>query len=98
MIFRGGARIGLFNATWPFATLNVSDDALSLKVFSRQYSLKKEEVTRLEYFRGWFSVGVKIVHTGAVLDSYAVFWSLAPTKILAEAKRVGFRTTDEKAA
>jgi len=98
MIFRGGARIGLFNATWPFATLTISDTSISLQVFSRRYSLKKEEVTRLEYFRGWFSVGVKIVHKGAVLDSHAVFWSFEPTKVLAEAKRVGFQTTDEKKA
>src|SRR5436190_17323565 len=34
MTFRRGARIGWFNATWPFATLSLSEDSVSLKVFT----------------------------------------------------------------
>lgn len=94
MTFRGGARLGLFTATWPFARLTLDQDLLTLKVFSREYRLKKEEVRGLEYFRGWFSVGVKVVHTTSDMDSHAVFWSFQPQKILNEAKELGFQTTE----
>lgn len=97
MTFRGGARLSLLNATWPFATLQLDSDSLSLKVFSRHYVLKKEEVRRLEYFRGWFSVGVKIVHSSPKLDSHAVFWSFEPKRVLAEAARLGYATDDARA-
>ena len=94
MTFRGGARLGLLNASWPFAQLTLSTDSIFLKVFSKEYILRKDEVKSLEYFRGWFSVGVKIIHTTAALDSHAVFWSFKTSKVLNAASRLGFPTRE----
>jgi hypothetical protein len=96
MTFRGGARVGIFNATWPFAKLSMNGDSVRLKVFSKTYELKKNEVTRLEGFRGWFSSGVKIMHSSTGLDPHVVFWSSSSHDILAVARKLGFEIKDEK--
>ena len=88
--------MGWFNATWPFATLSLSAESISLKVFSTMYAVKKEEVSRLEFFRGWLSSGIKIVHSGAGLPSHTVFWSFSPHEVLAAAKTLGFQTKEEE--
>src|SRR5437764_14118003 len=44
--WRGGARIGLMNATWPFAQLKVTPAQLVLRVvFLGTYIFKPEQVT-----------------------------------------------------
>jgi hypothetical protein len=91
MIYRGGARIGLFNATWPFATLRVTNEELSLKVFSKDYKFRKEEIRKLEIFHGWFSTGIKIIHSSAC-ESHIVFWSFSAKEVLAAAAHAGYST------
>lgn len=91
-MFRGGARVGSFNATWPFATLRITADALVLKVLFSEYSLQKVQIVRLEYFNTFLAVGVKIVHTTTKLDEHAIFWSSEPAQILAAAEKLGFPT------
>jgi hypothetical protein len=91
MIYRGGARISLFNATWPFATLRMTDEELSLKVFSKDYNLKKEEIRKSEIVHGWFSNGIKIIHSSAC-ESHITFWSFSAKEVLAAAAHAGFPT------
>jgi hypothetical protein len=91
MIYRGGARIGLFNATWPFAMLRVTNEELSLKVFSKDYKFRKEEIRKLGIFHGWFSTGIKIIHSSAC-ESHIVFWSFSAKEVLAAAAHAGYST------
>ena len=96
MTFLGGARIGMFNASWPFARLTLSEEMLLLKVLWVTYALKKEEVSRLEPFNGLFSSGVKIVHSTARLNPHAVFWSFDSGEVLTAARKLGFQTSNDE--
>jgi hypothetical protein len=98
MTFRGGARIGMFNASWPFARLTLTKDSVLLKVFATEYRLKREEICRFEFFRGWFSSGVMLVHTNSTLDSHVVFWSLSPQEVLSASQELGFEIRDKEIA
>jgi hypothetical protein len=71
----GGARLGMFNATWPFATLSATPDALLLSCFGREYVFPKPAIQGLSRHRGLFSVGLRIQHTVASHPKFVVFWA-----------------------
>jgi hypothetical protein len=70
---RGGARIGLMNATYPFAALLVDGDMLRLSCLGRQYAFAKDSV-ELSRYRGLFSVGLRIEHNLSIYPRFIVFW------------------------
>jgi hypothetical protein len=64
----GGARVGWFNATFPFAVLRLEDGALTLSVLGYRYVFQPGDVVRVEA-AGFFSSGLRIVHTGEEAES-----------------------------
>jgi hypothetical protein len=92
MTFCGGALIGFFSATWPFAELKISSDAISLKVFFIEYTFTRLHVYSIEFYKGIFSRGIKIIHDEPGLNMNVVFWSFTPTRVLEEAQRLGYNT------
>ena len=90
----GGARIGMANATWPFATLKVSRNKLELNasivgnlVFQPSNIKSIEPYTQIPLI----GQGIKINHN---VDSYkekVIFWTFKkPETVINEIKQVGF--------
>ena len=81
----GGAWIGYrdtfwspgFHATWPFCRLSLSEEAISLRILWRKYHLRHEEIVEIQRFRGFFSVGVKFIHSVPTVPKKLIFWPLA---------------------
>ena len=76
----GGVRVGqglfaAFNASWPFASLLVSDSALTLSCFGKQWVFPKESVSRLSKYSGFFSSGLRIEHKVPDYNPFIVFWT-----------------------
>ena len=71
----GGARLGNFNASFPFATLSADADALRLSCLGREYHFPRSCIQRLRRHRGLFSVGLRIEHTQDSLPGFIVFWA-----------------------
>ncbi len=71
----GGARLGFFNATWPFATLAADKEGLCLYCFSKKYVFPKNQIRRLSRHRGIFSVGLRIEHSESSMPHFVVFWA-----------------------
>jgi hypothetical protein len=91
--FRGGARLGSFNVTWPFARLILSSSGSTLRVLCKSYEIGRDEIHALELHHGLFSKGVRIIHSNRQLPQNAIFWSCAPESVLAAAASHGFRTS-----
>jgi len=71
----GGARLGMFNASWPFATLSATPDALRLSCLGRDYSFPKGSIRSLSRHRGIFSTGLRIEHSDSSFPEFVVFWA-----------------------
>jgi hypothetical protein len=71
----GGARLGMFNASWPFAKLSATPDALSLSCLGSDYSFPKNKTRSLSRHRGIFSTGLRIEHTDSTFPEFMVFWA-----------------------
>jgi hypothetical protein len=86
--FLGGARIGLANATWPFATLKAKKNKVTLRVLIfGTYSFSPEQVVNLETFRR----GVLIQHNVAEYPKHIVFWSVKnPVAVIEDVLSLGF--------
>src|SRR5689334_5915466 len=71
----GGARLGMFNATYPFATLSGDSDALHLSCVGREYHFPRSSLRQLSRHRGIFSIGLRIEHSVESLPDFIVFWA-----------------------
>ncbi len=83
--WRGGARIDLQNATYPFATLTVSTGHLELRVAQMAYRFRPDEVRAIEVVRAipFFGKGVRIHHATAGCPQLILFWTMGNPETLA---------------
>ncbi len=74
----GGARIGLFNATWPFARLKLNNGVLNLSVLIfKNLSFSKENIISLKRYDGVLSKGIKIIHNVPNYKENIIFWTFS---------------------
>jgi hypothetical protein len=88
--FIGGARLGRFNATFPFARLIVSPGKLSLHCI-RTYDLAPKEVICTLYgMLPLISAGVRFNHIDKDYPDPLIFWCLSRRRVLAALCEAGF--------
>jgi hypothetical protein len=98
--FRGGAQIGWLNASWPFASLRVSVDGLSLSCLG-SYSFKPDQVVALEPYGSipFFASGIQIRHNRPDYPERMIFWCMGSRRdALATIAQSGFRATGQALA
>jgi hypothetical protein len=93
----GGARIGLMNATWPFARLKVTREQLVLKVvFLGTYVFRPEQVTKVEPYGliPFAGKGIRIHHQVMGYPEKIIFWYLCmnPKPIADKIREYGYDT------
>ena len=90
----GGARIGMANATWPFATLTVTKDRLDLNAsIIGNYSFTKDDIISIEpyYLIPIIGQGIKINHKIPKYKDKVIFWTFNnPNDVINEIKQTGF--------
>jgi hypothetical protein len=90
----GGARIGSglvsFNASWPFAKLEIGGDALLLTCLWLKWAFPKESITRLSKHYGAFSSGFRIEHKIERYNPFIVFWTFRVSALQAALAEFGY--------
>ena len=90
--YRGGARIGWVNASWPFARLTVSADKLALASLGT-YEFSPLQVVSVEPYGSipLLSSGIRIIHNRADYPEKIIFWCMGNrSRVLAEIGQSGF--------
>lgn len=89
----GGVRIGegllAFNASWPFAKLEVGDENLTLTCLWKKWTFAKRSIRRLSEHQGIVSSGLRIEHDVADYSTFFVFWSCGIAKLKCELEKRG---------
>jgi hypothetical protein len=87
----GGARLGLFNATWPLARLTAdAKKALRLSVLGAPLKFTRESVLELSVMRGFFSRGPQIKHAENAYPRRIIFWCFNLDALTAGLGRLGW--------
>ena len=93
---RGGARIGMANATWPFATLTVNKNELQLKAsIIGCLVFKPSDIISIQPFVQipFIGQGIKIKHSVAGYNPKVIFWTMAsPKELISRIEQTGFLT------
>jgi hypothetical protein len=97
----GGARLGLMNATWPFARLVANSDELTLRVLVFKFSFPKGSVARVSEHDGllagvlprFITSGLRIEHHNKNAPSFIVFWTPHSSALLKQLASMGYQTT-----
>lgn len=93
----GGARVGMFNTTWPFATLKVNSCKLELSTgFMGDFVFRSEDVSSIEPY-GLIPIigqGIRINHHVKSYNQKIIFWYLGnPHSLIEEIKETTFLDT-----
>ncbi|MBB6498359.1 hypothetical protein [Pedobacter cryoconitis] len=90
----GGARIGMANATWPFATLTVNNEKLQLNAtILGNLIFKPGDIISIVPYSGLMSSGLKINHNVPGYNDNVVFWTFSsPNEIIKKIEATGFLT------
>lgn len=90
----GGARIGLANASWPFATLKVNKDKLELNAsIVGNLEFQPKDIISIESYTksSSLSKGLKINHRIANYNSEVIFWTYNdPLTVINQIRQTGF--------
>jgi hypothetical protein len=97
----GGARVGYWNATWPFARLMMTPDKLILKLLlSQELTFAKVDIDYFEVYRGSLPLigkvlnGIGFIHRKPGYPERIIFWYSGDPKQLAnEIVSRGFGST-----
>lgn len=92
----GGARVGFWNVTWPFARLRISSDELELWVLGPgSLRFPRNTVTSVSAHLSlpFIGRGVRIEHQIRGQEDPVIFWSFqSPASILRTIEKIGFLT------
>lgn len=95
----GGARIGMMNATWPFAKLTVTQDRLTLNAtILGKFTFKSTDIIAIQPYTviPFFGQGIRIQHRNGAYNSKIIFWTFkSPATLISEIKQTGFLNQDE---
>ncbi len=97
----GGARLGLINATWPFAKLVANTEELTLRVLVIKFAFPKASITRITEYSGllarvlprFMTGGVRIEHGNKNAPSFIVFWTPHSSALLEQLASMGYQTS-----
>jgi hypothetical protein len=70
----GGARVGMFNVTWPFVRLSANREAIELDCPWRHCVFARAQIVRLSKYNGLVSTGLLIEHANQQFPEWIVFW------------------------
>lgn len=90
----GGARIGMANATWPFATLTVNKDKLELNAtILGNFVFRPTDIISIEAYTTMPVVGkgIRIHHRVNNYNSKIIFWTFgSPSALIESIHQTGF--------
>jgi hypothetical protein len=89
----GGARLGMFNATWPFARLTADPKTLKLSVLGKAIVFPRERVIELIAMKGFITHGLEIRHAQDSYPSRIIFWTFSPSALRAGLESIGWRVS-----
>lgn len=90
---RGGAQIGQWIVTWPFAVMTADDTALTLSIISKKV-FPKSDIVRLSPYRNMLGAGLRIEHAVKSETGFIVFWPLDYDGLKANLIRLGYNVID----
>jgi hypothetical protein len=90
----GGARIGVLNATWPFARLSADRDTIALRLLFIKFTFPRDKIRRLSRYRAFISTGLQIEHTVGHCPKFMLFWTFDFDTLKAELEARGFQVQD----
>jgi len=93
---RGGARIGSFNAAWPFARYRIDSNKIELKVFSKGYLFLRNEIVALRKYEGIISLGILIEHQKSEYPHHIVFWTFNYENLKKSTEILGYKVGEPK--
>jgi hypothetical protein len=88
----GGARIGMANATWPFATLTVNREKLQLNAtILGNLIFRPGDIISIVPYSRFISRGIKINHKVPKYNHNIIFWTFGnPHEIIKKIEQTGF--------
>src|SRR5438876_9610930 len=77
-------------ATWPFAKLTVTREAISLRLLWKLYVFRTADIVQIRGLSFLFQRGIRIVHTVREYPRFVLFWTFSYWRLTEELRERGF--------
>jgi len=95
----GGIRYGSMNASWPLASIILTDESIQINILGiKSILFAKADILNLQKCKGIFSTGLKIEHKINNYPSFIVFWTFNINKLIEQLGTHGYTLSEETAS
>ncbi len=77
----GGGKFGRSRNSWPFVTLTISEDSISIKTFLQGVRIKREFIQEIILQRYFINYRFIFKHNDPVIEKEIEFWTFSPDSV-----------------
>jgi hypothetical protein len=88
--FRGGGEIGHMRSSWPFVTLDISDDEICLSIVLRKAVIERRSVQKIVCEKGPAYSAIIVRHNDPQKKANLQFWTASPDEVMSQLRAMGY--------
>jgi spore germination protein YaaH len=86
----GGGKFGKVQNSWPFVTLTISDDGISMKTILQEVKMKRTSIQAIILQKNFISYRFIFKHNDPVIAKEMEFWTFSPDPVANALKSQGY--------
>ena len=86
----GGGKFGKVQNSWPFVTLTINDDGISIKTIFQEVKIKRSSIQAIILQKTFINYRFIFKHNDPVIAKEIEFWSFSPDPVANALKTQGY--------
>jgi len=92
----GGGKFGKVQTSWPFMTLTISDDGISLRTILQEVRIKRESIHTIILHKTFLNHRFIFKHNDPAIKKDIEFWTFSPAPVANALRSHGYSVTEDK--
>ncbi len=92
----GGGKFGNVRNSWPFVTLTISEDGISMKTFFQEVRMRREFIETIILKKGFINYRFVFKHNDPTIKKEIEFWTFSPDPVAKALRSQRYSVSEEK--
>ena len=86
----GGGKFGKVRNSWPFVTLTINDDGISMRTIFQEVRMKRESIQTIILQRNFLNYRFVFKHNDPTIEKELEFWTFSPDPVANALRSQGY--------
>ena len=86
----GGGKFGKVQNSWPFVTLTINDDGISIKTIFQEVKMKRNFIQTIILQKNFINYRLIFKHNDPAIEKEVEFWTFSPDPVVNSLKFQGY--------